>query len=263
MTDEMFPHTGSKTIVKLRGPSSQTLSLIASADPTNPHRPIASRQMIQWLPEDREAMEVEIRAVYAAVPRQLPGPPPVPLPIPAVWWTAEFGHGKATYRRPDHAFPSGAIAGLPAQDYLMPVRGLYLRGSFRELKLTFYLGNTLEPAPFDTGELVPSAKIIVSFQPVLSSVAPVWPRQQFAWFVGAGPTAMGIVLWPMEAHEFRVRQLGNSLPFALGSCFVQFLGINGAVIGAADANALQDWTPIPIGAYSYVVTAANPQVDYR
>jgi hypothetical protein len=130
----------------------------------------------------------------------------------------------------------------------MPMRGLYLRLSTRQLRFSVECHGdfTIPQVP------VAKASVQVSFQPVLGSHAPVFPRSHFL----RPGSAFGVAEFPMEANEFRVRNPLTGLAFAAGATFVIFTGFNGGAIGGGggDAAAYADWTPIPVIACNYTTS---------
>jgi hypothetical protein len=102
----------------------------------------------------------------------------------------------------------------------------------------------------------PLQSLQLSFQPVVSACQCTYPAVHFAT-----PHAVA-VQWPMEANEFRVRTK-DGIPFAALANQITYAGIaGGGPVGAADAAAVSDWSPIPFGSSHYVMTA-DAQVQYR
>jgi hypothetical protein len=266
---EAFIHQGPIETTKLRGPSSQLLTLPRVVFPAA-YVPGVGPVTIQWLPEDRRALELELRCEIVSSTAGTAANLPDPTAIgdqPLIYYRLEIGHGKAVYTRPSG--PTKAVSTTHEQDYVLPIRGLYLRLSTRELKLTLYSPGVFNIPPMPVTHPTPCKQSVVrvSFQPVLDSgSAPTFPRGD-AHFAPSAAYAPGVKQFPMEANEWRVRKL-NGLPFAAGVTSLVFVGLNGGALalgGLTDAASFADWTPIPTLARSFTngLATVPMQIDYR
>lgn len=246
-----LPHAGSVVTTKLRGNPGEILTLPGPAVGGAPYNPL----MLQWNPEDRRALEVELRARIVEI--QFVGGGIAASCMPNVRWYVELGHGSTVWTRPSKPL----VTGTTIKTHLLPARGLMLRASVREMK--FFVG--VDPFPADNivfaglGGTIAQVKVQVSYQPVVSQLA-AWPRQDVT--IGGE-----IFQFPMEANEFRVRdQNGQAFGGGAGPGFV-FIGPTVGPLFASTADLYADWSPIPDVANSWEMAAIAPStvalVEYR
>lgn len=239
--------------IKLRGPSGLILELVSNG-----------QRQFQWAPEDKRALDVELRAFivdYGPVP---PGPD-APDP-PVVRFGMTFGHGVQTWNHPI-ATPyglAGTIGGAQITvPWVLPARGLVMRMSCRELFFSLQSPSKLvDPA---TGPW-PYTKVQVSIQPVHSARLPAIARQQYGM---TAPPAGSFYLetFPPEATEFRLFD-NQGRPFAAGADLITFQDLGGGQLGAGvDVALYATFQPIPVNAIGWSAGTPDPTVgvsaEYR
>jgi hypothetical protein len=189
----------------------------------------------------RQALDLEIRAIITST-LALDGKTPV------VRWYAEFGVGDNAFTYP----PRRAQANLlQFQFAILPARGLVLRTSARQFRISFTGGFDID------GGDVPENTVTIGVQPSAASILRPLPYAQFA-------EAEELCAFPMNASEFRVREPMDGAPFSIGACTVGFLGLLDEALATADvADAgLSQWSPIPPMAAS-MSTDVNAALEFR
>jgi hypothetical protein len=217
--------------VKLRGPFGQVLTLEG-----------AGPKQIQWAPVDRRVEELEFRAFITTYGPD-PGFPSVP---PLVRWRLDYGHGQLTYQSPV-LMPYTIEGGVDAfSRNVLPARGLCLRTSARELKMTFE-----SPSKIDNTAPWGQVKISVSLQPVYAGEPPLVPKQHYAAnlaLVGGFP----LEPFPPEATEFRIFD-EQGQPYPPGSGNMAFIDLGGQLIAAPTlgVDLFATFQPIPVHAAAW------------
>jgi hypothetical protein len=210
----------------LRGPFGQVLTLEG-----------AGPKSLQWAPDDRRVEVLEFRA-YITTYGPNPGFPSVP---PLVRWRLDYGHGQMNYQSPV-VMPYTIEGGLDAfSRNVLPARGLCLRISARELKITFESPSKIDnSAPWD------QVKVTVSMQPVYAGEPTLVPRQHYTAnlaIVGGTP----LEPFPAEAAEFRIFD-EQGQPYPGGTGAITFVDLGGQLIAAPtiDISTYASFQPIPV-----------------
>jgi len=217
-----LPFVGSRSRVRLKGPSSQILSLGPDTAET-----------FEWAPDDRSQMEVEVRARIIAAE----GPPG---DIPIVEWRDELGHGDLVVREPHPALAQ--ISGTPIQAFNLPARGMLWRTNARQLRITLRNAGTI------VGASLANVTVEVSVLPCSGMKVPQYPYSHFA-------VAGLLHPMPWAAKEWRLTDVAGS-PVGAGPG-VLFTGIMGALFGATPQSDYADWQPIPHDAVGFVPDAGT------
>ncbi len=245
---------GEAGIVELRGQSGLILELQKDGP-----------KVIQWAPDDKRALEVELRMHIVDWERTIAFPQP-----PLVRWKFTYGHGVQTWNVPIALPPSLASTAVNYEQALLPQRGIVVRHSVRELKIEpRALARWDIDAP-GSGPTLPApayTKVQISLEPVYSEDQQPPNRQEFVYGNPAGTSQFHT--FPAEANEFRVFNLIGR-PFALGVSTFRFTDLGGTAISAAvDSSLYGTFTPIPPGAAQWIATIVAPAlaqsigVEYR
>lgn len=221
---EQIVYNGAAELMPLRGPSAQILTL---------EQPGVVK-FVQWLPTDRRAQDVEIRAyIQAATPNAV-------NPVdPSVFWRREYGHGVAVLQDPVLTpYPLNAHPG----GWNLNARGLVTRVTAREMKFSLYYNGS-----FGTGNPPTNVVCSVSFQPVLAMPLPPPPYQD-VFVPGLAAKAMQ---FPAGANEWKLfDEFGVAYPAAFGvdvllfDVMGKFMPFPGPLT-PLDRHRFADWTPIP------------------
>jgi hypothetical protein len=234
-------HYGEGSVIELRGPSAQILTLQA-----------AGPQLIQWAPEDYRVQDVEVRL-------QLLDYQPfdvnavTPTPPPNVIYTLRFGHGRQTFTLPFCPGFFGAFAALRAfSNYTLPHRGHVLRLTAREIFVELQALQDIDGGanPYET------VKVAVSFAPTHSTAGNAMPIQHVASGFVANP-------FPVEAREWRLCD-ARGLPYAAAAATVDILDMSGRQIAAGvDAVNWAQFQQIPMFGFSWGSVANFLQASFR
>lgn len=194
----------------------------------------------EWSPEDRRALDLELRARVVDTSAGL-GETPI------VRYRMEQGHGDRSWSIPDPPF--GIVSGTLSADPILPGRGLLLRFTSRRVQITFHGGFNL------AGGAVAFNKIGVSVQPATGPRAPTFP-------VTLAVPAL-VNPFPMGAREFRIRDVDGQ-PFSLGAAALVFSSLVGQLLLVIDVltGGFGDWQPIPVLAVAFTPSVAM-QAEYR
>ena len=224
--DFHIPHAG--RVVKLTAPASQQLKLQGDGSIG-----------INWDPEDKAAMQVEVRARVESTS--------VPVDeIPLIRWSSEVTHGHAVWTEP--AQTQKELAQLvPSLDYALPGRGMVWRTSSRRFTITFRNAGEL-----GTGDDIASSKLLVSILPVWGGLVDVYPYAHVSQNIPASNLQRNV--FPMTAREWRLMTvLGR--PVTAAAIDIQLSGVTGQPLpggGSVDAADYSDWQPIPFDAAFWI-----------
>jgi hypothetical protein len=232
---ELLPYAGGNSVVELRGPSAQLLTIDHGG-----------QQFIWWQAEDKRTMDIEMRirvltcnnGIGVAIPS-----------APIVLWRSEVGHGKYTWNEPPINYPAFPSTPSFLPGYWLPARGKVVRLTARDVKITVSAPGT-RAAP-----TTPLAQVVVSvsFAPTIGMQQPDLVRQQ--WMrPGADLAAYP---FPIEATEWRVRT-ETGQPFAAAAANAAILDMQAQSVGVVDLALLADWTPIPLQAFSFAALPFIP-----
>lgn len=247
---DQIVYNGNAELMPLRGPSSQLLTFDS----------VGQTVQISWLPTDRRANDVEVRAfIMTSTPDT--SVPAANRSDPSVLWYWEAGHGKSVVTEPN-LIPTGSAAPLSghAGGYNLPARGLVQRVTTRELKFKlFYYG------AYSTGNPPLSVTCAVSFQPVIGMRLPP-PDAQDVYNQGL---VAKLMRFPPTANEWKLfDQFGQPYPAAFGVDILLY-NITGDtiphVLTPLDRALFADWTPIPpraIGWANYIPAAPDANSIY-
>lgn len=219
----VMKHSESASLLKLRGPASQILTLLDG-----------ETKRVSWEPADRRQLEIEIRARIIACDLA------VGL-VPVVKWSAELAHGDAVWLEPTPALQQ--IAGTPMQPYTLPARGMVWRTNPREFRLDFRNAGAL------TGQPMGRCVVQVSILPCNGQGRVLYPYEHESGL------AVGNVVqpFPMGAREWMVVD-SDGTPLA-GPGGVVFVGVAGALFGPVPWAQLNPWLPIPHDAVGWIPSA--------
>lgn len=203
----------------------------------------------EWQTEQRDALDMELRALIVATDNQAAA-------SPVVRFRVEFGQGAVSYNHPPSAPNSDVITfGNPLRA-IVPARGLVLRVSARQFRV-FFLGG------FDRkGGVVASNKIQVSAQPAVSRLESL-PMQDYAPGTDPSGIPFNLMPFPMASRMFRVRDVDGQ-PFFPGAAALAVFDSFTTLLGSADvaSGGYGDWTPVPPLALTYG-TDAPATVEFR
>ena len=230
--DQNLLRYSGRTIV-LRAPASQSLELPGTAE-----------KIQTWLPEDKEALSIEVRARIVAT-----SSPNTEIPI--VRYFIELGHGDSVWRDPT---PFQRPAGLEVEHFSLPGRGIAFLVNARQLRLGFRSDGAV------SGAAVASNVVQVSMLPAFTSGE---HRSVYAASVfGPVDTVQAV---PMTAREWRVtNELGLQVPGGMGAAMAELIAVSGAPIGAETQNDFgEEWRPIPHEAAAYRFTLTGAYANFR
>lgn len=208
--------------VHLRGPSGQVITIDSNGT-----------KQIEWTPDDRRALEVEVRAaVIARAPLPL-----LPFQDVIVRAQIQIGHGKVNFTSPAIA-DAEQVFTYTSENWILPARGALWRLSTRELRITFQAVQMTDgsPPPAHTS-------IQVSIQPCSGMTRPLVPQSNY--FSGQAESPVAICMFPMEANEFRVFRTDTGLPFAAGTDVLTLLSPRFGSSGPQDPANYGVFRPIP------------------
>lgn len=213
---------------------------------------------VDWLPSQREAMEIEMRALVVTCNAQLGS-------RPIIRYEVEVGHGESTWSEPQ-VFPNlvGVLGTRPG--WLLPGRGVSIRLAARQCRINFWIENLFAEPPAAPPAWVsqpnpavpPQAEVMVSFMPVFGAYRPVYPTQDLLPLTAPGYFKQ----IPITANEWRIRdQHGAAFAPAADIITAESICFGGGF--SFDASVLADWTPIPWYALCFSTAAHSCQVNYR
>jgi hypothetical protein len=232
---EQLVYNGTATELPLQGPSAQLLTL-----------PLNAVKQIQWAPTDRRVQDVEVRAAVVSFDKG--AIPPTDHNDPYVRWRVDVGHGKYVWTEPPYHFPAnkGALTGM----YMLPARGLIMRATTRELRLTLKFEGNFKALNFT------NVTVSVSFQPVTAMTLPAYARES-GCLVGL---TNDIQLFPQESSEWRMFDMFGQ-PFVAGVAVDVYLyDITGRLMnnGAPiDRSKLASFIPITPRMYGWGIDLAG------
>lgn len=243
---EALPYVGASDVVFLRGPSAQLLNL----EGTGP-------KQIQWAPEDRRAMDIEIRARIVNIDGIDPLVPE-PQDPPLVRWNIEVSHGQYVWHDPLLQLPyHGAPQSI--QQSAMPARGLQFRVTSRETRMQFQMQGTVKGVrvpPF------PAVTVSLSFIPVIGETLPLYPTQNFGNAFSVSDPAFGDTIGiPASATEFRVFDADGKPFAAVGG--LTFVGLVSDLYGTGTLATYANFTPIPFNAVGMFSGTHDIYVEFR
>jgi hypothetical protein len=221
---------GAHGAVGLRGPYGQILTLEGDG-----------QRSLQWAPEHRDALELEVRARIVDY-----GPDPgFPSVAPLVRFRLTYGHGQLTLQDP-FLCPFTLQGGIDAYTQtVLPARGTVFRVAARELEISFF-----QPCKIDSTAAWPQVHVAISVLPVYAP-ATVVPRQHYTATLPL-PAGLPIEPFPPWATEFRCFD-DQGRPFAAGTGNMTFFTLGGALIAAPSVGIEQYATfqPIPVQAAAW------------
>jgi hypothetical protein len=232
-------HYGEGSVIELRGPSAQILTLQG-----------VGPQLIQWAPDDYRVLDVEVRMQLLEFN---PFDINVPTAPPLVTFSLRFGHGRQTFTLPFLPGYLGGVAALTTfNDYTLTHRGHVLRLTARELQLRL---QCLQDTGFGANPYT-TVKVAVSFAPTHSMCGDSMPRQH----VGTG---FNFNQFPPEAREWRLSNV-QGLPYAAAVATVDIIDIaNRPIVLGADAAQWANFQAIPQFAYFWGSQANFLQATFR
>lgn len=223
---------GAHGAVRVRGPYGQILTLEGSGP-----------RSLQWAPETRDALELEVRARVVDY-----GPDPgFPSIAPLVRYRLTYGHGQLTLQDPI-VCPFTIEGGIDAYTQtVLPARGTVFRVAARELEIAFF-----QPSKIDNAIAWPQVHVAVSVLPVYSPQG-VKPQQHYtATAPLPGGVGLPIEPFPAWATEFRCFD-DQGRPFAAGAGNMTFITLGGELIAPPSVGVAEYATfqPIPVQAAAW------------
>jgi hypothetical protein len=225
---EVVKYNGGEAHCELRGPSAQLITLQGPA----------ARVAIQWLPEDRRVLDVEVRMRVVGTRGFIFGDFP-----PVVEYSVQLSQGLYVWSEPPINYPVSNDTTFPIANTVLPARGVVFRAPTREMSITL-----AAPRVLFGGVMPPDHTTIVSvsFAPSSGMFLDVWPKHSMFDFLAPQHNDPS---FPIAANEWRVSNFQSGDPMTVGS--VTYATLTGGVLGSTALASLADFRPIPVHAFSF------------
>ena len=217
--------------IVLRSPASQSLDIEGTGE-----------KLLSWEPEDKEALDLEVRA-------RIVGTTATALQTPVVRWWTETGHGNSVWREPT---PFDQSAAIRMRDWSLPGRGIVFRVAARRFRIAFRgAGLVSDPAS------------LVARNTIQVSIMPTYTNACGCPYTSSNFAPLDVVhAFPMTAREWRL-MTNDGLPVSGGPPRVDLIAVSGAVIATMQQQDYDDWNPIPHEAAGYRLTNTPAYAAFR